>query len=160
MHVPRQAVTPAGTVTEPSGIDRTWADRVYHPSSPLQAIRGEAGPAQVGFLDGTDHAAAAAAAKDAGLVVIFAEEWRAEGYDMPGVKLPDGQEELIETVAAANSRTVVVIESGGPISTPWAPSVASVIAAFYPGIRGAQAIAGVIFGRVNPSGHLPVTFPK
>jgi beta-glucosidase len=154
------AVTPTGTVTEPSGIDRTWSDRVYHPSSPLEAIRAESGAAHVDFLDGTDQAAAVAAAEGADLVVVFAEEWRAEGYDMPGTSLPDGQEELIQAVAAVNVRTVVVIESGGAISTPWAPSVAAVIAAFYPGIRGAQAIAGVLFGRVNPSGRLPVTFPK
>jgi beta-glucosidase len=154
------AVTPAGSRIEPSGIDRTWADRVHHPSSPLEAIRAEAGAEQLHFLDGTDHAAAAAAAADADLVVIFAEEWRAEGYDMPGVNLPDGQETLIEEVAAVNPRTVVVIESGGAIAVPWAAHVPAVIAAFYPGIGGAPAIAGVLFGRVNPSGHLPVTFPR
>ncbi|WP_369263703.1 glycoside hydrolase family 3 C-terminal domain-containing protein [Streptomyces sp. R35] len=83
----------------------------------------------------------------------------AEGLDMQGVGLPDGQEGLIERVAAANPRTVVVIESGGAVSVPWASKVPAVIAAFYPGSGGAEAIAGVLFGRVNPSGHLPVTFP-
>mgnify|MGYP000032076438 CR=1 FL=1 len=154
------AVTPSGSRIEPSGIDRIWADRVHHPSSPLEAIRAEGGAGQVDFLDGTDHAAAAAAAADADLVVILAEEWRAEGYDMPGVSLPDDQEALIEQVAAVNPHTVVVIESGGPIAVPWARHVPAVIAAFYPGIGGGPAIAGVLFGRVNPSGHLPVTFPK
>ena len=154
------AVTPAGSVQEPSGIDRTWADRVYHPSSPLEAIRAESGAARVDFVDGTDRVAAVAAATGANVVVVFAEEWRAEGYDMPGVNLPDDQEELIVAVAAANPDTVVVIESGGAIAVPWAKNVPAVIAAFYPGIGGGPAIAGVLFGRVNPSGHLPVTFPK
>lgn len=153
------AVAPAGSLIEPSGIDRTWADRVVQPSSPLEAIRAEAGADQVDFLDGTDLAAAIEAAKDADLVVVFAEEWRAEGYDMPGVHLPDGQEDLIEQLAAVNPRTVVVIESGGAIAVPWAKHVPAVIAAFYPGIGGGPAIAGVLFGRVNPAGHLPVTFP-
>ncbi|XES00959.1 glycoside hydrolase family 3 C-terminal domain-containing protein [Streptomyces sp. S1D4-11] len=111
------------------------------------------------FLDGTDHDAAVIAAQNADLVVILAEEWRAEGHDMQGVGLPGGQEDLIGRVAAANPRTVVVIESGGGVSVPWASKVPAVIAAFYPGSGGAEAIAGVLFGRVNPSGHLPVTFP-
>lgn len=153
------AVTPAGTVSEPSGIDRTWADRVFHPSSPLEAIRAESGAERVDFVDGRDAAAAVTAAGRADLVVVFAEEWRAEGYDMQGVDLPDGQGDLIAQLAVANPRTVVVIESGGAVSTPWAHDVPAVIAAFYPGIGGAEAIAGVLFGRVNPSGHLPVTFP-
>nr|MBA2697911.1 glycoside hydrolase family 3 C-terminal domain-containing protein [Nocardioidaceae bacterium] len=154
------AVTPLGSIVEPSGIDRVWADRVFHPSSPLRAIEADAGAAHVEFLNGIDEAAAVAAAYDADLVVIFAEEWRAEGLDSQGTGLPDGQEQLIERVAAANPRTVVVIESGGAISVPWASKVPAVIAAFYPGGRGGQAVAGVLFGRVNPSGHLPVTFPK
>jgi beta-glucosidase len=153
------AVTPKGSLVEPSGFDRVWSDRVYHPSSPLEAIRAEAGAERVDFLDGTDHDAAVDAAQGADLVVVLAEEWRAEGLDLPGVGLPDGQEDLIERVAAANPRTVVVIESGGAVSVPWASKVPAVIAAFYPGCGGAEAIAGVLFGRVNPSGHLPVTFP-
>jgi beta-glucosidase len=153
------AVTPAGSVTEPSGIDRTWADRVFHPSSPLKAIRAESGARQVDFVDGSDHAASIEVATGADLVVVFAEEWRAEGYDMPGVNLPDGQDELITAIAAANANTVVVIESGGAIAVPWAREVPAIIAAFYPGIGGGPAIAGVLFGRVNPSGRLPVTFP-
>lgn len=110
-------------------------------------------------LDGTDHDAAVIAVQNADLVVILAEEWRAEGHDMQGVGLPDGQEDLIGQVAAANPRTVVVIESGGGVSVPWASKVPAVIAAFYPGSGGAETIAGVLSGRVNSSGHLPVTFP-
>ena len=154
------AVTPLGSIVEPSGVDRVWAHRVFQPSPPLRAIQAEARAAHVDFLDGTHHTVAAAAAREADLVVIFAEEWRAEGLDSQGVGLPDGQEDLIEQVAAANARTVVVIESGGAISIPWASKVPAVISAFYPGGGGGPAIAGVLFGRVNPSGHLPVTFPK
>jgi len=153
-------VTPLGSVVEESGIDRVWADRVFHPSSPLHAIRSEAGAARIDFHDGLDIQAAAAAAQGADLVVILAEEWRAEGLDAQGLGLPDGQEALIEAVAEANPRTVVVIQSGGAVGTAWAAKVPAVIAAFYPGGRGGEAIAGVLFGRVNPSGHLPVTFPE
>ncbi|MFF5004958.1 glycoside hydrolase family 3 C-terminal domain-containing protein [Streptomyces phaeochromogenes] len=153
-------VTPHGSVVEPSGVDRVWADRVHHPSSPMRAIRAEAGAAHVDFHDGTDTAAAVVAARGADLVVVIAQEWRAEGLDTQGLGLPDEQEALIEAVAEANPRTVVVVQSGGAITVPWAAKVPAVIAAFYPGGRGAEAIAGVLFGRVNPSGHLPVTFPE
>jgi beta-glucosidase len=134
-------------------------NRVYHPSSPLAAIKAEANAATVDFLDGTDHAAALAAARKADVVVVLAEQWRAEGQDMQGLNLADGQDALIESVATANPKTIVVLESGGPVAMPWLAKVPAVIAAFYPGSGGGEAIAGVLFGRVNPSGHLPLTFP-
>ncbi|MEV2211267.1 glycoside hydrolase family 3 C-terminal domain-containing protein [Streptomyces sp. NPDC050997] len=153
-------VTPHGSTVEKSGIDLVWADRVHHPSSPLHAIRAEAQAARVDFHDGLEVDAAVEAARGADLVVVIAEQWRAEGLDTQGLGLPDGQERLIEAVAEANARTVVVVQSAGAVNVPWAAKVPAVIAAFYPGGRGAQAIAGVLFGRVNPSGHLPVTFPE
>jgi beta-glucosidase len=80
-------------------------------------------------------------------------------FDLPDLALPDGQDRLIEAVAAANPRTVVVLETGGPVLMPWLPRTAAVIEAWYPGARGGEAIARTLFGEVNPSGRLPMTFP-
>jgi beta-glucosidase len=133
---------------------------VYVPSSPLRAITAEAGGAQVGYLDGSDIAAAVRAAAQADVVIVFTHQWMAEMIDAPDLSLPDDQDRLIEAVAGANARTVVVLETGGPVTMPWLDRTAAVIAAWYPGTRGAEAIAGVLFGRVNPSGRLPMTFPR
>jgi beta-glucosidase len=67
---------------------------------------------------------------------------------------------LIEKVAAANPHTVVVLETGSPATMPWADKVSAILEAWYGGSQGAQAVARVLFGEVNPSGKLPVTFPK
>lgn len=154
-------VTPMGS-TVLSGADVMGLDtpRVYQPASPLHAIRSESGAAHVDFLDGSDRDAAVAAAGIADAVVLIVDEWRSEGLDAQGLGLPDGQEGLVSALAAATDRLVVVVESGGPVALPWAGRVPAVIAAFYPGSGGARALAGVLFGRVNPSGHLPVTFPS
>ncbi|WP_267347032.1 glycoside hydrolase family 3 C-terminal domain-containing protein [Sphingomonas sp. GM_Shp_2] len=133
--------------------------KVYHPSSPLNAIRAESNAAEVLFDDGIDRAEAVAKARRADLVFVFAEEWRTEGQDRQHLNLPDDQDSLIDAVATANPKTVVIIESGGAVAMPWLNKVPAVLAAFYPGSGGAEAIAGILFGRVNPSGHLPVTFP-
>ena len=143
---------------------------VWAPSSPLQAIRANAPGADVRFADGTDPAAAAALAASSDVVVVFAHEWRAEGADAQEMNLPDlgppewpvavDQEALIRRVAAANRNTVVVLENGGPLVMPWIGDVRSVLEAWYPGSRGGQAIADVLFGDVNPSGKLTVTFPR
>jgi beta-glucosidase len=155
------AVTPVGSLVL-SGADVMGLDtpKVYHPSSPVHAIRAESGAAHVDFLDGTDRDAAVAAARDADAVVLIVDEWRSEGLDAAGLRLPDGQEDLIAALAGTTDRLVVVVESGGPVALPWADDVPAVIAAFYPGSGGGPALAGVLFGRVNPSGHLPVTFPE
>lgn len=78
----------------------------------------------------------------------------------PDMSLPQGQDALIQAVAQANPHTVVVLETGGAVEMPWLNDVAAVLEAWYPGTGGADAIADVLFGQVNPSGHLPVTFPR
>jgi beta-glucosidase len=133
---------------------------VYVPSSPLRAVTAEAGGAQVDYLDGSDLPAAIRAAQDADAVVVFAHQWMAEMIDAPDLSLPDDQDRLIDAVASANARTIVVLETGGPVTMPWLDRTAAVVAAWYPGARGAEAIAGLLFGRVNPSGRLPMTFPR
>lgn len=154
------AVTPIGSLsTEGAQFMGTTLAKVYHPSSPLHAIRAEANAAQVDFIDGKDIAVAATAAREADAVLIFAQEWRSEGQDKQGLSLPRVQDALIASVAAANPHTVVILQSGGAVTMPWLDQVSAVLAAFYPGSGGAEAIAGVLFGRVNPSGRLPITFP-
>jgi beta-glucosidase len=80
--------------------------------------------------------------------------------DLDNLSLPENQDELISKVAAANPHTVVILETGSPVTMPWAEQVSGIIEAWYGGSRGAEAVARVIFGEVNPSGKLPITFPK
>ena len=154
------SVTPLGSLSLP-GIDMmgVQVSKVYQPSSPLQAIREESGAQQVDFLDGGDVSLAVAQAALADAVIVFAQEWRSEALDAEGLGLPDAQDALIEALAQGHSKVIVVLQSGGPVTMPWLDSVAAVVSAWYPGSGGGPAIAGVLFGRVNPSGRLPVTFP-
>ncbi len=101
----------------------------------------------------------AAAADVALLFVGRTGEWDTEGADLPDMALPGRQNELVERVAAANPRTVVVLQTGGPVTLPWLDRVAAVLEAWYPGQECGNAIADVLFGAVNPSGRLPQTFP-
>ncbi|WP_380178572.1 beta-glucosidase [Kalamiella sp. sgz302252] len=154
------AVTPVGSLKLP-GIDFMGIEtsKIYHPSSPLQAIRAELGAAEVAFSSGENSDEALAQARDADAVIFFAEEWRSEALDAQGLALSAEQNRLIAALAKANAKTIVVLETGGPVTLPWLDEVAAVLAAWYPGSGGAEAIAGVLSGRVNPSGRLPVSFP-
>ncbi|MGV1683868.1 beta-glucosidase [Sphingopyxis sp. NJF-3] len=131
----------------------------YHRSSPLDALRARAPQAEVVFRDGRYPAEAALAAKNADLVIVFATQWMTEGLDVPDLSLPQGQDAVIAAVAKANPNSVVVLETGGPVVMPWKDDVGAIVEAWYPGARGGEAIAAVLFGDVNPSGRLPVTFP-
>ncbi len=102
---------------------------------------------------------AVAAARRADVAVVFAGDFNAESFDRPSLSLPGDENALITAVAAANPRTVVVLNTGGPVLMPWASSVAGVVEAWYPGEQDGAAIAAVLFGDVDPAGHLPVTFP-
>ena len=103
--------------------------------------------------------AAVAAASGAEVAVVFVNDVTGEGMDRSGLGLPGDQDALIEAVAAANPRTVVVLHTSGPVLMPWLSRVAAVVQAWYPGERSGEAIAAVLFGDVNPSGKLPMTFP-
>ena len=103
---------------------------------------------------------AVAAAKSASsAVVVVSDDTETEAADRPGLNLPSAQNELISAVAAANPHTVVVVNAGAPVAMPWLSQVASVVDAWYPGESNGTALAAVLFGAVDPSGHLPVTFP-
>jgi len=132
----------------------------WHRSVPLKGIAAKAPDATVKFDPGTDPAAAAALAKSSQVAIVFATQHASEGMDLKNLSLPDNQDALIEAVAAANPHTIVVLETGGAVLMPWLDKVSAVVEAWYPGIRGSEAIANVLFGDVNPSGRLPITFPK
>ena len=129
---------------------------VLHPSAPLAAIRLRTPAAR--FDAGTDPAAAAEAARKADVAIVFASQWTTEGADS-SLTLPDGQDALIAAVVAANPRTIVVLETGGPVLMPWLDRAAAVVEAWYPGQKGGEAIARVLYGEIDAAGRLPVTFP-
>ena len=155
-----QVDSPGGNALDHKPGGSPWNHEIYFPSVPLRAVKELADPATtITFDPGTDARAAAAAAKNADLVLFFADQWMSEGMDRATLSLPHGQDAIIEAVAKANSNTVVILETGGPVSMPWAPNVAGILETWFPGIGGAEAIADVLYGKVNPSGKLPVTFP-
>lgn len=146
----------------PLGADGPFASffaQNYQRSSPLKAIKALAPDATITYRDGRYIADAVMQAKQADVAIVFATEWRTEGQDVPDLSLPDGQDALIAAVAAANPHTIVVLETGGPVVMPWLDKAAAVLEAWYPGARGGPAIADVLFGKVNPGGRLPITFP-
>jgi len=133
---------------------------VWFPSSPLKAIRAGAPHASVRFNEGKDVASAAAIAKGAEVAVVFVNQPTSEGKDLATLTLPDNQDQLVSAIAAANPRTIVVMETGGPAAMPWIGQVGAALEVWYPGIRGAEATANILFGVVNPSAKLPATFAK
>jgi len=157
------ASVPAGTVYPATP---GWADVVWDPSSPMTAIQAMAPNASVQFDPGTSNTTAAALAAQSQVAVVFVSQWTSEGMDLPGLNLTDltdslgtDQDSLVAAVAAANPNTIVVAENGGPFVMPWLSSVGAVLEAWFPGQKGGPAIANLLFGAVNPSGKLPLTFP-
>ncbi|NMM26337.1 MAG: beta-glucosidase [Glaciimonas sp.] len=142
----------------------------YSKSSPLKAIRAKAPKARVTYFDGKNTSSAVNAAANADVAIIFATQFTGEDRDLISLSLPNqdtdpanqsfDQNALIEAVAKENTRTVVVLEHGTAVTMPWLSGVPGVIAAWYPGDKGGEVIADVLFGDVNPSGKLPLTFPK
>ena len=150
-----------GNVIMPPGQGATvWGHPVWFPTSPLKTVRAKAPNAKVEFNAGTDLNSAASAAKGADVAIVFVQRWETEGDDAPSLSLPDHQDDLIAKVAAANSKTIVVLETGNPVTMPWAGAANSILQAWFAGSRGADALANILFGDVNPSGKLPITFPK
>jgi beta-glucosidase len=156
-----QVDPPGGNAIMPPGKGNThWQDHIWFPTSPLKSIRVKAPGAKVQFDSGADPAAAAALAKSADVAIIFAHKWESEGMDLDSLSLPDNQDELIAKVAAANPHTVVVLETGTAVTMPWADQVSGILEAWFAGSRGAEAVANILFGDVNPSAKLPMTFPR
>ena len=143
----------------PGGMACTNASVIYDPSPPLAAIKALAPAATVTYDDGTSSARAASLAASSSVAIVFVSDWESEGMDRVDLSFPNGQDDLVAAVAAANPHTVVVLENGGAHLMPWLGSVNSVLEAWYPGQLGGAAIANLLFGKVNPSGKLPITFP-
>ena len=137
-----------------------WLEHVWFPSSPLKAIAGKAPGANVQFDSGADPASAADLAKKSDVAIVFVHQWTSEDMDLPSLSLPENQDALIQQVAAANPRTIVVLETGTAVTMPWLDRVGGVLEAWYAGSKGADAVANILFGDVNPTAKLPMTFPK
>ena len=155
-----QVDSPGGNVINPHPGGANWGETVYFPSSPLKYIREHTPGAKVEFNPGTDNASAAGFAKSADVAIVFVNQPMHEDMDRPTLSLPDDQDTLVSAVAAANPHTIVVLETGGPVSMPWADNVQGIVEAWYPGVGGAQALANLLFGTVNFSAKLPVSFAK
>jgi beta-glucosidase len=154
--------TPSLVYPNPPG----WAAVVWDPSVPTQAIQAMAPGATVQFDPGTNAATASALAAASQVAIVFVSQWTSEGMDMPSLNftdLTDGlgtdQDALVAAVAAANPHTIVVMENSSAQAMPWLASVSAVLEAWFPGQNGGPAIANLLFGTVNPSGKLPITFP-
>ncbi|HEV2134945.1 MAG TPA: glycoside hydrolase family 3 C-terminal domain-containing protein [Terracidiphilus sp.] len=148
-------VDPEGSFT----ADWSKPVHVWFPTSPMKAIMALATGAEVRFDSGSDANAAAELAKRSQVAIVFANQWMGEGTDLPDLSLPDKQNELIQKVAAANPNTIVVLETGTAVTMPWAGEVRGIVEAWYAGGKGADALANILFGKVNPSAKLPITFP-
>ncbi len=155
-----QVDAPGGGAVDPHPGPAHWMEHVWFPSSPERNIRRHDPNADIQFNDGSDIRAAAALAAKSQVAVVFVTQWMSEGMDRPTIELPDNQDALVEAVAKANRHTIVVIESGGPVAMPWVNNVQAVIEAWFPGIGGAQSLANILFGDVDPSARLAITFPK
>ncbi len=146
---------------DPPGRPGTkWQDHIWFPTSPLKAVSAKAPAAIVQFDSGENTESAAALAKKSDVAIVFAHQWTSEGMDLPSLSLPDSQDALIERVAAANPRTIIVLETGTAVTMPWVDKVSGILEAWYAGSKGADAVANILFGDVNPRAKLPMTFPR
>jgi hypothetical protein len=134
--------------------------------TPLAGIQARAGSGvQVGYADGSSVSAAASLAASSSVAIVFVndeecEQGGASYDDRTSLDIGDGQDQLIEATAAANPHTIVVLNTGSPISMPWLSKVPAVLEAWYPGQADGSAIAAILFGDANPSGHLTQTWPR
>jgi beta-glucosidase len=156
-----QVDPPAGNAIMPAGKGETrWMVPTWFPTSPLKALRAKLPNTKIEFDSGADPQSAASLAKRSDLAIVFADQWQSESMDQPNLSLPGKQDALIEQVAAANPRTVVVLETGSAVTMPWLDKVAGVMEVWFAGSAGHKALANVLVGDVNPSGKLAMTFPK
>ena len=129
------------------------------PSSPIAALKKLLPKAQIEYDPGQSPAESALLARRSDVAIVFGIRVEGEGFDLPDLTLPWGQDAVIDAVAKANPNTIVLLETGNPVAMPWRDKVKGIVEAWYPGQAGGQAIAEVLTGKVNPSGRLPITFP-
>lgn len=132
--------------------------RFFGPA-PLAELRKRLPNAVIDFDSGANTADAVALAKRADVTIIYAIRHEGERFDSPDMSLPFGQDALIDAIASVSRNVIVVLQTGNPVAMPWREKVRAIVQAWFPGQAGAQAIAEVLTGEVNPSGRLPVTFP-
>jgi beta-glucosidase len=134
--------------------------RAVYTVAPLKGLEDRLGPkVPVVLADGADLAKAAEVAKSAEVAIVMVGDHESEGHDH-GIALDGNQDRIIEAVVAANPHTVVVLKSGSAILMPWLDKVPAILEAWYPGEEDGNAVAAVLLGDVNPSGKLPLTFPR
>src|SRR5258708_2289239 len=147
-------------LAQPGRPGAKWQEHIRFPTSPLQDLSAKAPSATVQVDSGATSQSAVELAKKSEVTIVFAHQWTSEGMDLPNLSLPDYQDGLIEKVAAANPRTIVVLETGTAVTMPWLEKVSGVVEAWYAGSKGADAVANILFGDVNPSAKLAISFPK
>ncbi len=150
---------------EVKGGGGSSATAALRPTSPLAGLQARYGADHVTSDDGSDAARAAEVARGADAAVVVVGDRAIEGVDKPCLSLNCGQSDgvdrdaLVRAVAAANPRTIVVLETSGPVLMPWRDQVGAILEAWYPGQAGGRAIARLLAGDAEPSGRLPATFP-
>ncbi len=151
-----------GNAIMPPGKGATrWMEEIWFPTSPLKAIQARAPRATVKYDPGTDPAAAAALPKTADVAIVFAYRVGKRRHgSAKNLSLPHNQDDIIAAVAAANPHTIVVLETGNPVTMPWVDAPAAILEAWFAGSDGANAVGNVLFGTVNPSGKLPKHLPE
>ncbi|HXO62333.1 MAG TPA: glycoside hydrolase family 3 C-terminal domain-containing protein [Candidatus Acidoferrales bacterium] len=161
-HADESMISGGGSAqVDPPGFSSfKWKEHVWFPTSPLKAVAARASGSTVKFASGADPAATTALAKQSDVAIVFVHQWTSEDMDLPNLSLPDNQDAMIDQVASANPRTIVVLESGTAVTMPWIDKVSGVLEAWYAGSKGADAVANILFGDVNPSAKLPMTFPR
>jgi beta-glucosidase len=132
--------------------------------TPIQGLRNVltalGSTATVTYDDGADPPAAAALAASSDIAIVMVGDTLTEGADRSNLSLPGNQDALVSAVATANPRTIVVLKNGGPVLMPWIDQVRAVLEAWYPGSEDGNVVARLLLGITNPSGKLPITFPK
>jgi beta-glucosidase len=138
-----------------TGTVHLTAGRSYALSGPVGKLTWVT-PSQITQSIGEAVAAARSAST---AIVVVGDDQESEAVDRITLALPSDQDALVRAVAGANKHTIVVLDAGGPVTMPWLNEVSSVLDAWYPGQTDGTALAAVLFGRIDPSGHLPMTFP-
>jgi beta-glucosidase len=164
---PTASSTPTAGVSAASVCSMAWrfnnagtmnCEDLVSPETAIRERAAQAG-ATVTFNPGTDLASVAADAASADIAIVFGYQRMGEFSDLADLHLQGGGDALVDAVAAANPSTVVVLNSGSAVEMPWLDDVSGVFEAWYGGEQVGPALAGLLFGDVNPSGKLPMTFP-
>ncbi len=153
-------IGPGAAEASTGGGGSSKVNPIVKVTKPLDGLRKRLGEnVKITIYTGRGTAAAAAAAKEADVAIVMVRDAQTEGRDHE-LSLAKPQDELVEAVAAANPRTIVVVKSGGPVLMPWAENVPAIVEAWYPGEMDAEVVAAVLCGDCNPSGKLPISFAK